>query len=133
MGPDGCLAGPRGLARALPEQYDLLAVTSCLGIHQLAFPGRAGRMWVGWSVGLPSPSEQTASHGLPLLSLLPVTPGRCSRCPSRPRVTGPHPHVDVSQPWFDHCPPPPPPLGTCWAGGQQDLGPDCALCSRMAG
>lgn len=36
MGPDGCLAGPRGLARALPEQYDLLAVTSCLGIHQLA-------------------------------------------------------------------------------------------------
>lgn len=99
VGPDGCLAGPRGLARALPEQHNLLALTSCLGIHQLASQAEPDACAWGGGVGLPSPSEQPASHGLPLLSLLPVTPGCSSRCPSRPWVTGPHPHVDhFSQP-----------------------------------
>lgn len=78
-----------GEGPALPEQHNLLAVTSCLGTHQPPCPGSAGRTAGGMGHGLPSPSEQPAGLGLLLsprlrsLGTPPAAPPGCGPCPHR--------------------------------------------------
>lgn len=114
VGPDGCLAGPSGLARALPEQHDLLAVTSCLGRHQLACPALQSSLpavgchivssvhgpWVLPPLPLQtlgrwaSPSAGPLQPPCDLITVLPPTPCRGRGGLEGSRILGPTIHFD---------------------------------------